>query len=100
MRRKHIVKMEKVRGGLEEQRVPEKEMIGIKFSCRAAWAQLEHHYGITIIAHHLARCISAPSSEVLPLQSAIISSPSFSSGPRRRLQEQRLCVGDTYYSRG
>lgn len=43
---------EKVKRG-QGERALEKEMIGVKFCRHAAWAQLEGHYGITIITHHL-----------------------------------------------
>lgn len=68
------------------QRALEKEIIGIKLCCHAAWAQLEDHYGITIITHHLAHSISA-----LALRSlTIISSFSCGSGPTRRTRTKCL----------
>lgn len=67
-------------------------MIGIKCCCCAARAQLERHYGIAIMMHHLARCISALVGEASAVQSAIIPALSPHKG-----QKQRLCVGAAYY---
>lgn len=80
--------------------MPVREMIGIKCCCRAAWAQLERHYEIAIMMHHLACCISALTGEVSPVQCAFIPTSPCRVGPRQRTKKRGLCVGATYYSEG
>lgn len=57
--------------GRAERIVPEKEMIDMKCCCRAALAQLERHYGIAVMTHHLA-CRNSLTGEVAPVQSSVI----------------------------
>lgn len=66
--------------------------------CCAAWAQLERHYGIAIMTHHLACCTPALTGGVAPVQSSIIPILPFPLPPAAvdpdKGQEQRLCVGE------
>lgn len=74
-------------------------MIDVKRRCRAAWAQLDHHYGIAIMTHHLACRTPALTGEVTPVLSTIIPLPPAAVDPDKG-QEQRPCVGATYYPEG
>lgn len=66
-------------------------MIGIKCCRCAARAQLERHYGIAIMMHHLARCISALAGEASAVPSAIIPASFCRSGPTQRTGTKAMC---------
>lgn len=81
--------------------VPEREMIDMKCCCCTAWAQLECHYEIAIMTHHLASCSNWQSHTGPELHYSITPFPLAPAAvDPHKGQEQRLHVGATYYSEG
>lgn len=84
-------------GRTAKETVPEKDMIDIKCCCWGHWAQLEDHYEIAIMKHHLTR--SSWSHTSPECHYVIMSVPLLPEAvDSHKGQEQRLWVGDGYYS--
>lgn len=73
-------------------------MIGMKYRCCAAWAQLECHYGIAVMTHYLACCTPDPTSEVAAVQSSRHLFHFLLGLWIQTMDKNKDCVGEMYYS--